>query len=419
MSIEGILGDIVIPSLYKVQQNFERQQVGDIEDELIKEIRCAKVLGGIVPGQSIAIAVGSREIRQLPDIVRVLVKQLRAAGAEPFIVPAMGSDGAGSAEGQKRKLHSFGIDESTVGAPVRSTTESVFIGESHSGIPVFLDRYAYEADGIIVINLVKPNVCFFGDIEGGLLKIIAMGLGKQLGAAVCRNYGTGNISQNIADFGDIALQKANFLFSLGVVENAYKQPAYIKVIHSSNLYQEEYALQQAAIRLMPRLSLPSMDVLIVDEIGSHSSDSGLDAGVVGRGANPAGSQVGSIVALDIGEASQGNGVGIGFADYTTSRVLEKFSFEQTYQQALLSGLSAAAVKIPMVLKNDKLAIQAAIQGSGRRFPGQLRLARIKNTASLGTIYLSPALYTEIRDDSRFVTDGYPSELAFGANGNLF
>lgn len=418
MSIERLLAGISIPRLYKVKQIFEQPRLACWEEELLQELRQSEVLNRLTIGQRIAIAVGTREIRQLPDLVRILVRQLRAAGAEPFIVSALSSDEAATAEGQKRKLHSLGIDENTVGAPVRSTQESVFIGESPSGIPVFMDRYAYEADGIIVINLVRPNACLFGGREGGLMKIIAMGLGKQLGAVAGRHYGHGGGWQNIDEFSHMALQQANFLFGLAVVENACNQPAYIKVLHSRNLYQQEDALQQAAKRLMPRLHLSGLDVLVVDEIGSHVSDNGLDTGIVGTNPNAAGRRVGSIAVLDIGEASRGNGMGLGFADYTTARAFGKFNFEQTYQQALQSGFRAAA-KIPMVLANDRLAIQAAIQGAGGISVPRLRLARIKNTAALDTLYVSAALYEELRGDSRFAAEEEPAELAFDAGGNLF
>jgi hypothetical protein len=421
-AIARLLEGIPVPRLVKVQQVFERPAIADVAAVLRERLLDSRVLGSVRPGMSIAVGVGSRGISNQPLIVRILIDHLKAKGAHPFIFPAMGSHGGATAEGQQDLLARMGISEQTLGAPVRATMDVVDMGTAENGLVAWFDAYAAAADGIVLVNRIKPHVSFRGRYESGLMKMIAIGLGKQKGAEACHQLGMERMLGNIEAIGRTALSTGKILFGIALLENAYHETCRIEVIPAGCIEEEEVALQAEAKRLEPRILFNRLDVLIIDEIGKNISGTGFDNNVVGRYHLPhmtsAGPFITRIAALDITEASHGNGNGLGIVDVTTERAYRKFSFEETYPNSLTSTVPAS-VKIPMVLKNDRLAIQAAIKTCNIADFGQVRLGRIKNTLEVHQMEISQNLLTEAHANPKMEILSEPFELGFNSEGNLW
>ena len=420
--IDQLVGRMKIPRFVKVKQYFDRPVLGDPAAELSAGIERRQVLAPLKPGARVAVAVGSRGITNLPLLVKTLIQEIRNAGGDPFIVPAMGSHGGATAEGQRSMLVEMGMAEDYVGAPIRATMEVVQLGRTESGLPVYLDKYAAEAEGIVIINRVKPHVAFRGPYESGLMKMVAIGLGKQRGAEICHELGFGTMAANIPAIARVALAKAKFLFGVALLENAYHETCRVEVFRPEEIETEEPALQEEAKRLAPKLYLDRLDVLIIDEIGKDISGTGFDTNVVGRYHTPyitgAGPQIARIAVLDLTDRSHGNANGLGIVDFTTRRVFDKFRFEQTYPNSLTSTV-LLSVKIPMVLRDDRQAIQAAIKTCNILHKEEVTMARIKNTLSLEQIEVSENLAGQVGADKRMEIASSPYELTFDENGNLF
>jgi len=421
-TIARLLQRIPIPRVVQTRQTFERPIIADVEGVFRDRLQRSRVLDSVRPGMSIAVGVGSRGISNQPVIVRILIDHLKAQGAHPFIFPAMGSHGGATAEGQQGLLFRMGISEQTMGAPVRATMDVVDLGTAENGLVAWFDAYAAAADGIVLVNRVKPHVSFRGRYESGLMKMIAIGLGKQKGAEACHQLGMERMLGNIEAIGRTALSTGKILFGIALIENAYHETCRIEVIPTDRIEEEEVALQAEAKRLEPRILFDRLDVLIIDEIGKNISGTGFDNNVVGRYHLPhmasAGPFITRIAALDITEASHGNGNGLGIVDVTTERAFRKFSFEETYPNSLTSTVPAS-VKIPMVLKNDRLAIQAAIKTCNIADFGQVRLGRIKNTLEVHQMEISQNLLTEAHANPKMEILSEPFELGFNSEGNLW
>ncbi len=420
-TIDRLLDPIPIPRLVKVRQSFERPQVADVAGELVARLRGGGALARVKAGERIAITAGSRGITQLPLVLKTIAFEIRKAGGEPFLFPAMGSHGGATAEGQRDMLAGMGITADTVGAPIRSSMETVEIGVSANGFPVHIDRFAAEADGIIVVNRIKPHVAFRGRCESGLMKMIVIGMGKQKGADTCHELGFGTMAENLQSMGRVTLAKAKILCGVALLENAYHETARVEVIAREEIPVREPALLEEAWRLYPRLYFERLDVLIIDEIGKDISGTGFDTNVVGRYHTPyvsGGPTITRIACLDITERSHGNANGLGILDFTTRRAFDKFDFDNTYPNSLTSTVPTS-VKIPMVLKSDRQAIQAAIKTCNILKKAEVRLARIRNTVALDEIAVSENLLGEVRSNARLAVAGEPFALGFDANGNLF
>ena len=420
-TIDRLVGDVPIPRIVKVRQKFERPFIADVEAAVLDRLRSSRVLDAVRPGMSIAVGVGSRGIANQPLVVRLLVSELKAKGVNPFIFPAMGSHGGATAEGQQELLARMGITEQAVGAPIRSTMDVVDRGTAENGLTVWFDAYAAAADGIVLVNRIKPHVSFRGQYESGLMKMIAIGLGKQKGAEASHQLGMERMLDNIVAVGRKALSTGKILFGIALVENAYHETCRIEAIPAHRIEDEEVALQAEAKRLEPRILFDRLDVLIIDEIGKNISGTGFDNNVVGRYHLPhmksEGPFITRICVLDITDASHGNGNGLGIVDFTTERAFRKFSFEETYPNALTSTV-LASVKIPMVLKNDRLAIQAAIKTCNIADFRNVRLGRIKNTLEAHLLEISENLLDGARANPGIDILSESYELAFNAEGNL-
>lgn len=421
--IEDLIKDVEIPKMVKIKQHFKSDRIvpEDIPDAIHHELHKGDIIERIRPGQRVGITAGSRGIANIALVLREIVKNIKCVGAEPYIIPCMGSHGGATALGQKEVLESLGITEEYTGAPILSSMEVVKIGETANGLDVYLDKYASTMDAIILLNRIKPHTAFRGDVESGLQKMIAIGLGKQKGAETCHAAGFGEMHRNITQIADVVLQKVNIPFAVGLIENAYDETAKIVALRKEEIRAEEPALLRIAKENMPRIMFNEIDVLVIDEIGKNISGDGMDPNITGRYPTPyasGGPKVSKMVVLDLTSESHGNGNGIGTADFTTRRFMNKMKLEETYPNALTSTVTGP-VKIPMILKNDELAIKAAIKTCNRNPAEGIRMVRIKNTLKLEEIWISEALLPLAKENKDIDIIEVPHEMDFDDEGNLF
>ncbi len=388
------------PKMYRIHQVFDAPKVLNIEETLGRELESIQIRSLIEERAHIAITAGSRGIANIDQILRYLVQFLKEKSARPFLFPAMGSHGRGTVEGQLEVLKSLNITEESIGAPIISSMEVIEIGRSSSGFPILVDKHAAEADGIIVVNRIKPHTEFEGPIESGLMKMMAIGMGKHKGCLEVHkqtvHYGYREV---IPEIGRIILEKVPILFGVGIVENVYDETAYLKAIPPSRFLSEEKKLLAKAKRWMAKLPFDKVDVLIVDEMGKNISGTGMDTNVIGRimfigEMEPKRPKITRIVALDLTEESHGNAVGIGLADYTTERLVKKMDPWATSINAI-TAMTPEKGRIPIVLKTDKEVVEAALNTIGAVDPEKARLVHIKNTLEIGELDISEAFLEEI------------------------
>lgn len=418
--VNELLKDIPLPKMVKVRQVFSRTKVQNIQKEIDEQLVSKHLLQNIKKGQKIAITGGSRGIANLPEIYKEVIKLIKEAGGEPFIIPAMGSHGGATASGQTEILRNNGITEECVGAPIRATMDVVKIGESDNGLPVYIDKYANEADAIVVINRIKPHTSFRGKYESGIMKMIAIGLGKQKGAAICHGQGFGKMAENIPAIARVVLEKKNIAFALGIIENAYDETAKIVALSKDEIERDEPALLKEAASNMAKICFDKFDVLIVDEIGKNISGTGFDTNIVGRYHTPyasGGPDITKMAILSLTPQSHGNANGIGMADFTTRRLLNQMDLEQTYPNSITSTVQIS-VKIPMILDNDRLAIAAAIRTCNIGDMTKVKLVRIKNTKELDYIYISENLLKEAKQNKNLEIVGELEDFKFNEHENL-
>jgi hypothetical protein len=419
-SIDELLDPVALPKVAPVRQHFDRPRLTDIEGEITRRIAAGGYFSSLKPGQQVAITAGSRGISNMPLVLRTLAREVRKAGCEPFVFPAMGSHGGATAEGQAELLQGMGIDEKSVEAPIRSSMETARIGTTDGGLPVYVDTYADKADAIIVVNRIKPHVAFSGPYESGLMKMIAIGIGKQLGADFCHRMGFGCMAENVPAIARMAIAKKNIVCAVGLLENAFHETARIEIMRGTDIEQREPELLKAAAALLPRIFFDQLDVLILDEIGKNIAGTGFDTSVAGRYHTPfrtGGPQITRILTLDLTDASHGNANGVGILDFTTKRLYDKFRPEHTYPNSLTSTVPLS-VKMPMVLKNDRQAIQAAVKTCNVEDRDAVRLVRVKNTVELERIWVSEMLVPYCEQHPNLEVLGPAVPFAFTGDGNL-
>ncbi|MFE4428037.1 lactate racemase domain-containing protein [Peribacillus butanolivorans] len=400
--ISELLREIQLPKMVKVRQVFHAPQLADVAGEVQKAIKEAGVLSRIIENDNVAIAVGSRGLADLPILVRETAAAVKNAGGNPFIVPAMGSHGGATAEGQIDVLHQLGVTEEVVGAPIRSSMEVVKLDELPNGLPVYIDKFAYEADKIIVINRIKPHTAFRGPVESGLMKMITIGLGKQKGAEAAHAYSFKYMAEHVPEMAKISLSKAPIIFGIATIENAYDKPAKIVAVPAEDLEKVEPGLLIEAKSLMPKIHFDKMDVLIVNELGKDISGDGMDPNITGNFATPyasGGPEVKRTVVLGLTEKTHGNANGIGMADMTTKAVMNEIEWEKGYANALTSTVTDV-VKLPMFLDTQELAVKAAIKTCNAFDLNQVRVVRIKNTLEIGEIWISESMMEEAERNSK-------------------
>jgi hypothetical protein len=410
------------PKVVKVRQDFPRPRVDDVGAALREQCAREEIRARIESGAEVAITAGSRGIAGIDRILRSLVEILKEAGASPFIVPAMGSHGGATAEGQVEILRSLGVTEESVGAEIRSSMEVVEIGETRSGVPVFMDRLASEADGIVVVGRIKQHTDFRSDVESGLFKMSSIGLGKHAQALALHAHGVKGIRDYMVEAGEKVFASGKVLFGVGIVENAYEETAIMEAIPPERVAEREAELLRESANLMPRLPVSDIDVLFVDELGKNFSGTGMDTNVVGRFRilgveEPESPSAKYLIVGDVSEASHGNALGIGLADFTTRRLFEKVDHEAMNQNVLTSTFVERA-KIPMVMENDREALKAALRCNWGVEPEDTRFVRIPNTLHIRYVYLSENLLEEAVANGNVEVVEDAAELAFDEDGNL-
>jgi hypothetical protein len=414
--IEELLGEVEPPRVALVEQLVDAPSaLADIRAAVGEALRSVEL-----PTGTVAIGVGSRGVGGISEVVAALVGFLKEAGADPFIVPAMGSHGASTAEGQARVLAHLGVSEETVGCPVRATMETVKLGETPAGVAVYMDRNAYEADSVVVVNRIKPHTAFRGNVESGPTKMLAIGLGKQKGAHSIHAAGWGDIHRTIPQAARVAVETGKVAFGLAVLENPDEEPYKVAAIPAANLEEAEAPLLEQAKRNLPRLPFDALDVLVVDEIGKNISGDGADPNVTGRYPTPyaeGGPEVERMVFLGLTEETGGNANGLGAADVVTERLVSGMNRPATYLNALTST-APSAVKIPMVMPTDRMSIAAALTMCAGVSPPEARLVRIKNTLKLRRMWVSEALLRDAEGGGRLRVIEDPRPMRFDADGSI-
>jgi hypothetical protein len=412
------------PKVLRIRQSFERPRVEDVAARVRQALERIGLGQRIRPGQTVALTAGSRGIANIPVILKSTADHLKKLGAKPFVVPAMGSHGGGTAEGQKHIIESYGITEEFVGAPIKASMEVVTVGTTPEGYPVYLDKHASQADHIGVIGRVKPHTNYHGPIESGLLKMMMIGLGKHVGAlAYHRVLLEKPYDQVVRSVGQLMCSRAPIAFGVATVENAYDETARIDAIRPADFEEAEEELLTLARRWLMRLPLHEADLLIIDEIGKNISGSGMDTNVVGRKralrsqpAAPDQPQMRHIFIRGLTEKTHGNAAGIGLADFTTSRVIHNMDYGATRINCLTAGYPEGAI-LPVHFDTDREVIDAALAIAGTRKIDEVRVMRIRNTLALEEMEISEACLGEKRC-TEFTPLGSAREMRFETTGNL-
>jgi hypothetical protein len=386
---------MMFPRMVEVRQRIPSPKIEDYVSAIREEMRKKNLHNKIKTSWKIVITAGSRGIAHYPEILATVVDEVKRAGGKPFIVPAMGSHGGATPEGQIQILKSLGITFETVGAPIHSSMKVDEIGRLDNNAPVYFDRIALKSDGIIVVGRVKPHTDFKGKIESGLMKMMAIGLGKQKGAETIHWYKSEGYHRLIPAAARLIMKKAPILLGLAVVENAYHEIAIVNALEPNAIEQEETKLLDKAKKLLARLPFKEIDILIIDEIGKDISGVGMDTNVTGRfwlpgESDPKAPKIKRIVVLDLSERTHGNAIGIGLADLTTKRVISKIDYDATFVNCLTEG-STETAKIPVFLPNDRDAIATAIRTCGPIDSRKAKVVRIKNTLELQRFWISESL----------------------------
>jgi hypothetical protein len=405
--------------LFKVRQRFDRAHLDDPCRELRSQLTALDKV--VRPRARIAIAAGSRGIDNLALLVREVSDYLKECGAHPFVVPAMGSHGGATAEGQADILKLYGISEDTIGAPVRSSMDVVELPRGDLPFRIFIDRHVHESDGAILINRIKPHTDFHGCYESGLMKMAVIGLGKLEGARAVHDFGTYGLRELIAPSAALVLSTGKILAGVGLVENAFHETRHVEVLKADAIAREEPRLLDLAKRNMPRLPVDAVDVLVVDRMGKDISGVGIDPNITGRigvggERDRTSPRVSAMMVCDLTPQTHGNAIGVGLADVITRRLFAKIDYEATYGNVITSSFLERG-KIPVVAETDREAFDIALRSCGHLPAGRERLIRILDTLHLEEVYVSSALLGEVSNQERIEVIGPGREL-FDDSGRL-
>ncbi|MBM3277749.1 MAG: DUF2088 domain-containing protein [Candidatus Handelsmanbacteria bacterium] len=409
-----------LPRMRKVRQHFPSAALPDPLATLQAQLQQAQLR--LAPGARIGVAGGSRGIANIAAFTRAVVDHLKEAGARPFVLPAMGSHGGATAEGQIGVLASYGITPESMGCPVESTMEVVQVGQLADGTPVMINRLALEAEGIVLINRVKPHTSFRGPFESGLMKMLTIGLGSHKGATLAHSQGAQGLARLIPAWGEVILKKAQVLLGVALVEDAYEHTAAVEALRPEQFASREPHLLALARENMPRLLVRNIDVLVVEEMGKDISGTGMDTNVLGRMMLPGIKEpdepgVARIVTLSLSERTHGNANGMGLADIVTRRLFDAVDFQATYANAFTSTFLNRAY-VPVVMEDDRRAIEAALEVQRVADGSRARIVRIRNTLDLAQIQLSESLYEEFRTHPQLEQVGGLDPMAFDEGGRL-
>jgi len=400
--LEELVEHVPIPKMVRVKQSFPDQKLADLEQELTNQLNEKKVANKIKPGMEIAVAVGSRGLDRIVEMTKTTIDFLKAHGAKPFIVPCMGSHGGATGPGQKAVLEHLGIKEDVVGAEIRSSMEVIKIDQLENGLPVYIDKLASEADGIVAINRVKPHTAFRGPVESGIQKMLTIGLGKQKGAEACHQLGFKHMAEFVPEMANVIIDKMPILFTVATVENAFDKVVKLEVLLPEEIAEKEPPLLELAKNTLPKLYFDQIDVLIIDKIGKNISGDGMDPNITGRYPTPyahGGPDVAKMIVLDLTDETEGNANGVGTADFTTDRLVNKMNRAVTYANGLTSTV-VGPTHISTAMPSDKTAIQAGIKTCNVLDFTTARVVRIKNTLEIGEIEVSENMLAEVEQHER-------------------
>ena len=411
-----------LPSMIRIRQRFERPVIADVAREVDQQLQRLNLSSKVPAGNSVALTVGSRGITSIATIARAVIDHLKGLGARPFIVPAMGSHGGATAEGQRELIGRYGVTEESMGVEIRSSMETVVVGQLAEGIPVHFDRHASEADHVLVMGRIKPHTMFVGDIESGLHKMMLIGLGKHAGAwtyhRAIKEYSFDQIIRGVAG---VVLEKCRVLAGLAIVENAYDETARIEAVAPQDFYEREKSLLQLARDWLPRLPFPDVDLLIVDQIGKEISGTGMDTNIIGRKYNDHAAMEGDsarckrIYVRGLTAETRGNACGIGIAEFALRRAVDEMDQHYTQVNCITAGHPTAGM-VPLVYDSDRDAIEAALQTIGLTPPQNAKVVHIRDTLHLDTVSVSAAYQAAVqqRDDLEFLSE--PAPMQFDEQG---
>ena len=422
-AVRGLSYDAPFPSMLPVRQRFEAPQLGDVARATAEALEPLRTR--VTTGMTVAVTAGSRGIHDKAAVVRSAGEWLRSVGAEPFVVPAMGSHGGATAEGQVTMLAELGMTEQSLGMPIHATMDTVDLGRVPDGPTAYLDRYAAAADAILVINRVKAHTDFKGDIESGLAKITAIGLGKQRGAEGIHRYGPANLGSWIPKVARRIIDTGKVLGGLAILENAFDRAARIELVEPDQIggLREQELLREAK-GLMATLPFDHLDVAVIDVMGKDKSGSGMDTNVIGRmmirgSAEFDRPNITNIAVLDVSDASHGNAIGLGLADFIPFRILERINLRSCYINAMTSGLGGPQrAQIPMAMPTDRDAVAAAILTCGRADLENARVVRMPDTLDLEHLLVSESLRDQVEADAALEIVGDGAPMSFDDEGQI-
>lgn len=424
---------MTIPKMIEATQNFPRSKKLEIAALVRERFAQSGVLAQVAPGMRIAVGVGSRGVANLPAIVKAVLEELAGAGAKPFIVPAMGSHGGATAEGQKQVLAEYGVTAETMGVPIDASMDVRRIGEAFDGRDVVFSAAALKADAVVAINRVKPHTDFHGPMGSGIQKMLAVGFGKQTGANLAHSAAIHEgYLEAFREYARVVLENVKVLCGVAILEDQHHETAEIDVLPKARIISGEAGLIVRATEMLPRLPLDRIDLLIVDEMGKNISGTGMDTNVIGReihgyssmlhgNGHAAGNghsvRIHRILVCSLTEISKGNGTGLGLADFATKRLVNALDLRATYMNAL-TALGVLTPKIPIHFDTDREAVEQALATLASRKPEQLRVVRIANTLQMERMLVSESCAEALKGRPGITLSGAAEEMRFDREGNL-
>lgn len=414
-----------LPRWAHVRQKLDDTAIGDVDQAVAAQFRRPGIGDRLRPGQRVAVTAGSRGIDRIDEVIRAVVNEVRALGANPFIVPAMGSHGGATAEGQRELIAHYGVTEERMNAPILSSMETVHLGEVEEGVPVWFDRNAYEADAVVPVVRVKPHTDFRGPVESGLMKMIAIGLGKQKGADFFHHQGMGEFYHLIPAVATFSLSRVNIPFGVAVIENGYGLLAQAEAVPANKIWEREQELLKIARERMGRLPGEAIDVLIVDRIGKDISGDGADPNVINRDVagvlppteEPVMPRIQRLIVRGLTDDTDGNASGIGMFDVALRRAIDKMDPVATYMN-MITAKAPQGARIPLTVETDRQALNIALACCLKIQPETSRIARIQDTKHVETFWASEPLLPQLLASGRVEVTGDPRPIAFGAGGML-
>lgn len=413
--------DIPLPNMIPVKVIFDAPKLESIDRTIAEQFKNSRIREKIKAGQTIAVGCGSRGIANIAEVAKAVVSEIKALGGNPFIFPAMASHGAATAEGQQQVLEGYGITEAYVDCQLRATMEVEEVDTLADGTRIFMDRFAAEADGVVLIGRIKPHTNFRAPIESGIVKMMTIGMGKIRGATELHYHGMEAFKELLPDAARVIMSKKPFLFGVGLVENAKEELAVIEVIPAETLFDREPQLLSRARELMSKLLFDVIDVLVIDDMGKNISGAGFDPNVTGRNfrdtpwSGPP--EIQKIVCLDLTDKTHGNATGLGAADVITMKLYQRMDIAATYAN-VITGSYLDGAAIPMIMNTEEEAIRLSVKTLRRVRPQDARIVHIKNTLELTEIVVSEPLTAQVEAHPQMQINGDAAPFAFGPDGSL-